>query len=305
MKYLAKNFLRPLQSVIIPKMANSKFEYVREFESEETLLPNCWIVVRIDGKAFHKFSAKHNFAKPNDLRAISLMNKAAACVMQEYKDIVIAYGQSDEYSFVLRKICTLYNRRKSKIMTYINSLFTSSYVYHWHTYFKEQKLKYPPCFDARVILYPSDQNLKDYLSWRQADCHINNLYNTTFWNLVLKGGLTPVEAEKKLCGTVSSDKNEILFSEFDINYNNEPEVFKKGTILLRKKLKQINGDKYKTAILPFHIDLIKEEFWDRNSEIMQMETSQQYEWPDDIPLPDLVSSQLHINVKNKVDIEAD
>ena len=34
-------------------------------------------------------------------------------------------------------------------------------------------------------------------------------------------------------GTVSSDKNEILFSKFGINYNNEAEQFKKGTIIYR------------------------------------------------------------------------
>ena len=35
-------------------MSNSKYEYVRNFESDDRLLKNCWIVVRIDGKAFHK-----------------------------------------------------------------------------------------------------------------------------------------------------------------------------------------------------------------------------------------------------------
>lgn len=175
------------------KMANSKFEYVRTFEQEDKLLQNTWIVVRIDGAHFHKFSDKHKFDKPNDLRAIQLMNKCAIRVMCEFKDILVAYGQSDEYSFILRKDTTLYNRRGSKIMTYINSLFSSSYVYYWREYFGDNKLLYPPSFDSRVVLYPTDQNLKDYLSWRQADCHINNLYNTTFWNLVLNGGLTNAE----------------------------------------------------------------------------------------------------------------
>jgi hypothetical protein len=41
------------------------------------------------------------------------------------------------------------------------------------------------------------------------------------------------EAEQRLKGTVSADKNEILFREFGINYNNEPECFKKGTVLYR------------------------------------------------------------------------
>ena len=37
-----------------PAMAKSKFEYVRQFEVDDPCLPNCWVVVRIDGKAFHK-----------------------------------------------------------------------------------------------------------------------------------------------------------------------------------------------------------------------------------------------------------
>lgn len=192
LRRLLKPFLINVRYLHKSNMANSKFEYVRDFEVEEKLLPNCWIVVRIDGRNFHKFSEKHEFAKPNDMRAINLMNKSAITVMQEFKDILIAYGQSDEYSFILRKDTTLYNRRGTKLMTYINSLFTSSYVFFWSHYFKEV-LKYPPAFDSRIVLYPTDDNMKDYLSWRQADCHINNLYNTTFWNLVLKGGLTNTE----------------------------------------------------------------------------------------------------------------
>jgi tRNA(His) guanylyltransferase len=54
-------------------MSHSKYEYVRKFETEDRLLPECWIVVRIDGKAFHKFSDKHNFVKPNDKPALDLV----------------------------------------------------------------------------------------------------------------------------------------------------------------------------------------------------------------------------------------
>lgn len=118
------------------------------------------------------------------------MNRSAAAVMEEIRDVSLAYGQSDEYSFVLRRDTDIYNRRQSKIMSAINSVFSASYVFHWNTYFEDKKLLYPPSFDARVVLYPTDQNLRDYLSWRQADTHINNLYNTAFWGLILKKGLT-------------------------------------------------------------------------------------------------------------------
>lgn len=33
-------------------------------------------------------------------------------------------------------------------------------------------LQYAPVFDGRVVSYPTDENLRDYLSWRQVDCKI-------------------------------------------------------------------------------------------------------------------------------------
>lgn len=35
-------------------------------------------------------------------------------------------------------------------------------------------------------------------------------------------------------GTVSSDKNEILFKRFGINYNSEDEMYKKGSVVYRQ-----------------------------------------------------------------------
>ena len=55
-------------------------------------------------------------------------------------------------------------------MTHISSQFSSSYVFYWKEFFGDQPLLYPPSFDGRVVLYPTNQNLRDYLSWRQADC---------------------------------------------------------------------------------------------------------------------------------------
>ncbi|XP_025829713.1 probable tRNA(His) guanylyltransferase [Agrilus planipennis] len=268
-KHLFLPFKRLFKTSI---MAKSKFEYVRKFEFEDRLLPNCWIVVRIDGRNFHKFSDKHKFEKPNDLRALNLMNRAAVTVMEEFKDISLAYGESDEYSFVLRKDTELYNRRGTKIMTYLNSLFTSSFVFFWKEYFNEQKLLYPPAFDSRVVLYPTDENLRDYLSWRQADTHINNLYNTTFWTLINKGGLSNTEAQERLSGTLSSDKNEILFSEFGINYNNEPVMFKKGTILIRKRIKIPDQNKSRLVIVPLYEDLMQDKFWNEHSELLEIKS---------------------------------
>ncbi|CAG9955147.1 unnamed protein product [Clonostachys rosea f. rosea IK726] len=272
-------------------MANSKFEYVRAFEQPDYLLPNTWIVVRVDGRAFTKMCAKYNFEKPNDRRALDLMNAAAKAVVTDLSDITVAYGVSDEYSFIIHKSSGLFERRASKLVSTIVSTFTANYVHLWPKYLTETPLSFPlPTFDGRAVCYPTVSNLRDYLSWRQADCHINNLYNTTFWALIQQGGLDNKEAEKALAGTLAADKNEILFSRFKINYNNEPEMFKKGSVVFRdyelvepdshtitetmdslaepiKQSKtQTENDKKRRAkacIVVDHLDIIKNDFWDR------------------------------------------
>ncbi|KAJ4504948.1 tRNA-His guanylyltransferase [Exophiala dermatitidis] len=238
-------------------MANSKYEYVRAFERDEILLPNTWIVVRIDGRGFHRLSTHYNFHKPNDIRALNLMNAAAEYVVTSIPEIVIAYGVSDEYSFVFHRSTNLFERRAAKLVSTIVSAFTAAYVKLWPDVFvngggrseegdgegeegeadeggQGLSLSMLPTFDGRAVCYPSWENLRDYLSWRQVDCHINNLYNTTFWALVQQGGMSPTAAEEFLKGTVSSDKNEILWSRFAINYNNELEMFRKGSVVYRE-----------------------------------------------------------------------
>ncbi|VDM18149.1 unnamed protein product [Hydatigera taeniaeformis] len=162
------------------------------------------------------------------------------------------------------------------MMTTVTSLFASSYVFEWSKYMVDTPLLYPPAFDGRVVLYPTDKNLRDYLAWRQVDCHINNLYNTCFWNLVQRGGLTTAAAEERLRGTLSSDKNEILFSEFGINYNNEPQLFRKGTVLFRKGVSLIKFclfhlyEPKKMALEERNCDVIKDDFWLENSHLLSM-----------------------------------
>eukprot|EP01114_Cavostelium_apophysatum_P021375 TRINITY_DN7444_c0_g1_i4.p1 TRINITY_DN7444_c0_g1~~TRINITY_DN7444_c0_g1_i4.p1 ORF type:complete len:258 (+),score=56.10 TRINITY_DN7444_c0_g1_i4:72-845(+) len=257
-------------------MAKSKFEYVKQFEQEDPLLPHCWIVIRLDGRAFHKFSDTHEFEKPNDIAALNLMNECALACCKEFQDVVIAYGESDEYSFVLKRDAKLWQRRASKIMTAFASFFASNYVFHWSKFFPSKQLIYPPTFDARCVLYPSVETVRDYLSWRQADCHINNLYNTCFWNLV-KSGVSKKEAEEKLSKTLAEHKNELLFSQFGINYNTLPQLFRKGSVILKKVSdeKVVNSQtgeevpSQKKRFTVVHEDIISNKFWEENSGLLK------------------------------------
>ncbi len=63
-------------------------------------------------------------------------------------------------------------------MTTVASLFASSYVFEWPKFMEGTPLLYPPAFDARVVLYPTDKCLRDYLSWRQVDCKLISYIST-------------------------------------------------------------------------------------------------------------------------------
>jgi tRNA(His) guanylyltransferase len=112
------------------------------------------------------------------------MTKCAKEVMKNFNEIEITYGDSDEFSFVFKRSAKVFNRREDKILSCVLSLFSTSYMFYWSRYFPDISLKRIPSFDARIVLYPSLEDLQSYLSWRQCDCHINNLYNTVFWALV-------------------------------------------------------------------------------------------------------------------------
>lgn len=176
----------------------------------------------------------------------------------------------------------------SKIVTTVVSTFTAQYTYLWPLYFKSTPLSSPlPSFDGRAVLYPNTEVLRDYLSWRQVDCHINNLYNTTFWTMVQKGGKSPTSVELELKETLAADKNEILFSRYGMNYNNEAEIFRKGSVVYRQLRSDLGQSKHASTnstttpgfvlssaqrhketkkksgskISLEHIDLIKDAFW--------------------------------------------
>jgi len=49
-----------------------------------------------------RLSTKYEFEKPNDRRALDLMNAAAMAVLKELPDINFAYGVSDEFRYGTR-----------------------------------------------------------------------------------------------------------------------------------------------------------------------------------------------------------
>ncbi|XP_059642588.1 tRNA(His) guanylyltransferase 2-like [Cornus florida] len=255
-----------------------KPEYVKSFQFESKLMPSTWIVVRIDGCHFHRFSEVHEFEKPNDEQALNLMNSCAVAVVEEFQDIVFSYGVSDEYSFILKKDTQFYQRRASEIVSLIVSFFSSTYVLKWKEFFPHKQLRYPPYFDGRAVCYPSAVIVRDYIAWRQVDCHINNQYNTCFWMLV-KSGKSKSEAQDYLKGTQTREKNELLKQQFGIDYNTLPIMFRQGSSVFWDKEEKMvfhkdgdAGEKSRKKVVVEYCNVIDMNFWRIHPSILEEKT---------------------------------
>lgn len=204
-----------------------------------------------------------------DQRGCDLMVACASAVCSKFRDIRMAFGQSDEFSFVLPKSCTLWKRRSSKLMSSFSSFFAASFVFLWPKFFPDSPLQEAPAFDARCICFPSDTILRDYLSWRQADTHINHLLNCCFWALVEKKGFSPADAQTKINGTSSAEKNEILFG-VGLNYNDQPAQHRKGSFLYWSKEEMLeNGKRERSRLVTHFGDIIQDAFWNEQDHLLQ------------------------------------
>lgn len=91
-----------------------------------------------------RFCADHELKKPIDERSVDLMDRCAMRCMQVFPEILLAYGQSDEYSFVFRRSTNLFRRRArlvyfhshlhSHVNLYIHILVFASNSFHLYCY---------------------------------------------------------------------------------------------------------------------------------------------------------------------------
>jgi tRNA(His) guanylyltransferase len=84
------------------------------------------------------------------------------------------------------------------------------------------------------------------------------------------------EAEKILKTTNAAGKNELLFTRFGVNYNKEPAMFRKGSILFRisDDVEQVSKTTGKTVtrsrkrVAIVHDDFISDTWWAHHPDIL-------------------------------------
>lgn len=187
-----------------------------EAASSQTLIPNCPVFIRVDGRAFHTYTK--GFERPFDSRLTSAMNYAARQTAQEMQGFKLAYGQSDEYTFCITDLDSnesqgWFDYKVNKLVSMTASLFTA----HFNQYIDCGKLAF---FDARAFSVPME-DAPNVFVWRQQDWERNSIQ-------MLAQSLF---SHKELQGKKKADLHEMCF-QAGHNWNDLEAWEKNGSFIL-------------------------------------------------------------------------
>jgi tRNA(His) guanylyltransferase len=130
--------------------------------------PDSWVVVRLDGRAFHTYT--RGLGRPFDDRLSHDLDTAAGVLCADVDGARFAYLQSDECSVVVPPRSRhagehWFGGKTQKIASVSASLFTAV--------FNRERGGDVAQFDARVFSLPDAAEVRAYLCWRQADARRN------------------------------------------------------------------------------------------------------------------------------------
>ena len=192
---------------------------VYETIGDSCVLPNIYIVARIDGRGFTKLTKDvHQFEAPYDERFRDMMVETVKSLMQCGFKVVYGYTQSDEISLLLDIEEASFNRKQRKL----NSILAGQASAKFSLLLGDIGV-----FDCRLSQLPNLSLVLDYFRWRNEDANRNALNSYCYWTL-RKRGVSPKEANDKLLRLSVSEKNELLFQE-GVNFNDIPKWQKRGT----------------------------------------------------------------------------
>ena len=131
-----------------------------------------------------------------------------------------AYGQSDEYSFLLtdfeREDAALwFDGNVQKIVSVSASLFTAAF----NRAFEPDK---PAAFDSRVMVISQRSEVENYFLWRQLDASANSL------NMLASAHFS----HEELASRSTAEKHDMLHSK-GVNWAKQGTDFKRGRAIRR------------------------------------------------------------------------
>jgi len=137
-----------------------------------------FVMVRLDGKAFHSFTK--GFDRPWDTRLVRAMQATTNYLCQKMGGAVLGYSQSDEISILLAPGAKLtsepwFDNNLQKIVSVSASMCTSFFneVINFNPRDTDMQRR-EANFDSRAFILPEDE-VVNYFIWRQQDATRNSV----------------------------------------------------------------------------------------------------------------------------------
>ena len=204
------------------------------------------VAIRIDGKAFHTFTK--GFERPFDKVLSNSMIRTMGYLCQNIQGCVFGYTQSDEITLILldyqtlttdawfgyeiQKICSIsasmatmaFNKFfADEVSNYCNNIPRDEDGCLDHEYFEQWKiytkaLSKGAMFDSRCFNIPKEE-VCNLIYWRQLDATRNSI------QMMGQANFSHNELQGKSC----NDIQDMLMEQKNINWNNTPTPWKRGT----------------------------------------------------------------------------
>lgn len=210
-------------------------------------LPNkSYVIMRVDGKAFHTFTKK--MKRPFDFDFIDDMNQTAIELCKNISGAKFAYVQSDEISILISDLDDIYSQswfeNNIQKMTSVSASIATASFNKSRLKRKMDILKSEPSpsnilsafdaykfaeFDSRVFTIPTVAEVMNYFLWRQQDCTRNSIAMVA----------QSLYSTKELHKVNTTEMQEYIFRK-GINWNDYDPKLKRGRFI--EKVVTINGE---------------------------------------------------------------
>lgn len=206
-------------------------------ETEKRFAPNNILYVRLDGRGFSKFTK--GMERPYDIRMSRLMQDTTAYLVDEF-NATVGLVQSDEISLILLNEYGSPATFDAKVQKLVSTLAASCTAYfnaNLHRLIPEKFNKGRlPTFDCRIFAVPSEVEASNAILWRENDAIKNSV------SMLAQHHFSHKELQNKNQSTMI----DMLKTQRNIIWENEPRFFKSGTIFKRvqyEKESEYNNEK--------------------------------------------------------------
>lgn len=192
----------------------------RQEAAYRSVLPRrTYTIIRVDGRAFHSYL--RGARRPYDDGFMADMDAVARALCEEVTGSAFAYTQSDEISVLVSDFATpqtqaWFGGTIAKQVSITAALATA--VLNERRPFGRRAL-----FDSRVFTLADPVEVASYFLWRQQDAVRNSIAMTAQAHF----------SHHRLHGLSTGEMQELLFTEADVNWNEQPDGFKRGRVAVR------------------------------------------------------------------------